>query len=106
MASPSENHKNLETLSRSRPPGAVMDAVWGQASVRTSVKALQPLLAYVPRRRYDATSGFRCTLTDSDVASSPRISFSRPDRACLIEMHEVESIDIVATLLVMVEKNY
>ena len=83
-----------------------MNAAGGQVTVRTSVQALQSLLVCVSRRRHDATLVFRCTLTDSDVASSPRISFSRPDRACLIEMHEVESIDIVATLLVMVEKNY
>ena len=53
IASPSQNHKNLENLSRSRPPEAIIDAVDGQGMLQTVPAELNPFFAYTQRKWND-----------------------------------------------------
>ena len=57
----------------SRPPGAVIDAVEGQAPVQTSAQALDALLGYAQMQRYDFTQVDTLTWEELYITSPSRI---------------------------------
>ena len=65
---------------RSRPPGAIIDAVERQGIVETSVQALQSFLGYVSRKRDDFKQVASCTWQELYITSPPRTQKSPRSR--------------------------